>query len=135
MSQENVDLMRKFAAAFERDGMQALRDYADPEIEWHEDPAFPESGIYRGLEAVETYASQFLSEFSEIHYEPIEMIDSGDHVVTEMRIRGVGRLSGAAFDISAWWVGTISGGRLVRCFAYLDRERALEAMGLSESGS
>ena len=132
MSRENVTLVHEFFAAFERDGVAAFRNYADPEIEWHEDPAFPESGIYRGLEAVEAYASQFLSEFSEIHYQPVETIDSGDHVVVNLRISGVGRLSGAAFEISAWWAMTGRDGKTIRCFAYLDRERALEAVGLSE---
>jgi ketosteroid isomerase-like protein len=132
MSQENVEMARRLAAAFDERGVEALRDYCDPQIEWHEDPSFPESGVYRGLEAVEAYARQFLSEFSEIHYVPAETIDSGDHVVSQMRISGVGRMSGASFEISAWWGMTVRDGKIVRCFAYLDRERALEAVGLRE---
>ena len=132
MSEENVKLVHEFFAAFERDGVAAIRSYADPEIEWWEDPAFPESDIYRGLEDVEAYASQFLSEFSEIHYQPVETVDSGNHVVVSLQISGVGGLSGAAFELSAWWAMTARDGKVIRCFAYLDRERAFEAVGLSE---
>jgi ketosteroid isomerase-like protein len=132
MSQENVERVIDFFVAFNRDGVAAFRDYADPEIEWHEDPAFPEAGVYRGLEHVEQYAAQFLDEFSEIHYEPVETIESGDDVVVQLRITGIGRLSGAPVELTGWWVMTIRGGKTARCFAYLDRDRALEAVGLLE---
>lgn len=132
MSQENVAVVRGLAAAFEECGVDALRDYCDPKIEWHEDPFFPEAGVYRGLEAVEAYSAQFLSEFSEIHYEVADAIDSGDHVVASLNVEGVGRASGAGFEISAWWAVTIRDERILRIFAYLDRGRALEAVGLAE---
>jgi ketosteroid isomerase-like protein len=132
MSRENVEVMHRFAAGFEERGVDVFRDHCHPDIEWHEDPSFPESGVYRGIEAVEAYARQFLGEFSEIHYELVETIDSDDHVVANVRITGVGRTSGAEFAVSAWWAGTIHDGKIQRCFAYLDREPALEAVGLRE---
>ncbi len=132
MSRENVEVVRGLAADFEERGVDALRDFCDPQIEWHEDPSFPEADVYRGLEAVEAYSAQFLSEFSEIHYEVADAIDSGDHVVANLDIAGVGRASGAEFEISAWWAVTIRDKRILQIFAYLDRGRALEAVGLAE---
>jgi ketosteroid isomerase-like protein len=130
MSRENLEVVRSLAAAFEERRVEALREHCAPDMEWHEDPSFPEAGVYRGLAAPEAYARQFLAQFSEIHYEPLEMRDSGDHVIVRMRITGVGKASGARFEMSAWWATTIRNGKIVRCFAYLDREQALEAIGL-----
>jgi ketosteroid isomerase-like protein len=132
MSQENVEIVRRLAEAFERGGLDAFREYYHPDIEWHEDPSFPEAGVYRGLEAVEAYNRQFLAEFAEIHYEPQELIDANDSVVANMRIHGRGKASGATFELSAWWVFTLREGRLIRVHAYLDRTQALESAGLSE---
>jgi len=132
MSRENLEVVRRVAAAFEQGGFEAVREHFHPQIEWHEDPSFPESGIYHGLQAVEAYGEQFMSEFATIHYEPGEMLDSGDHVVTKMSIKGVGRASGASFEVSAWWAMTFRDGKIIRGYAYLDRDRALEAVGLRE---
>ncbi len=132
MSRENIEVGRRLAEAFNRGGFDAVRPFFDPALVWYEDPAFPEAGVYRGLQAWEAYARQFLAEFSEIRYEPGEAIDAGDDVVVNMRIRGRGSASGAEFQISAWWALTFRKGKVVRCFSYLDRDRALEAVGLSE---
>jgi ketosteroid isomerase-like protein len=127
-----VELVVRLAEAFERGGLDEFRQYYHPDIEWHEDPSFPEAGVYRGLEAVEAYNRQFLAEFAEIHYEQEELIDANDSVVANMRIHGRGKASGATFELSAWWVFTLREGRLIRVHAYLDRTQALEAAGLRE---
>jgi ketosteroid isomerase-like protein len=132
MSRENVELVRRLADAFEVRSLDAIRPFLDPGLVWHEDPSFPEAGVYRGRDAWEAYARQFLAEFSEIRYEPGEAIDAGDDVVVNMRIRGRGSASGAEFDLSAWWAFTVRDGKVVQCFSYLDRDRALEAVGLRE---
>lgn len=132
MSQENIKLVRTLGGVFSRGRLESLRPFFDVDIEWHEDPSFPEAGVYRGIEAFEEYAGEFIAEFSEIHYEPREIIDAGDDVVANMWIRGRGKTSGAEFELSAWWAITIRDQKVVRCFAYLDRDRALEAVGLSD---
>ncbi len=128
MSEENVELVRRLSEEFSRGSVEAVRPFLHPNIAWHEDPSFPEAGVYRGIDAVEQYASQFIAEFSEIHYEVREAAATGDDVIANMRIQGRGKTSGAAFEISAWWAITIRDHRLLRCFAYLDRDRAIEAL-------
>ena len=133
MSEENVEIVRRLSEALSgRDNLEALRPFLDPDIAWHEDASFPEAGVYYGIEDCEEYARQFIAEFSEIHYEVRESIDAGDDVIANMHIRGRGKTSGADFELSAWWAFTIRDRRVVRCFAYLDRDRALEAIGLRE---
>jgi len=132
MSQENVEIVRKLSEEFSRGSVDAVRPFFHPDITWHEDPSFPEAGVYRGIDAVVEYSRQFIAEFSEIHYEVGECIDFGDDVIASMHIRGKGKTSGAAFELSAWWALTIRDRMVVRGFAYLDRDRALQAVGLSE---
>ena len=132
MSQENVETVRRMAEAFNAAGVDSVRQYFHPQIEWHEDPSFPESGIYRGVEAVTAYTEQFLSEFAGMRYEIAEVADLGEHVLANMRITGSGKASGATFEISAWWAITFREGLVFRGYAYLDRDAALAAVGLSE---
>jgi ketosteroid isomerase-like protein len=132
MSQENIEIVRRLSEEFSRGSVEAIRPFLHPDIIWHEDPSFPEAGTYRGSEAVVEYMQSFIAEFSEIHYEVGECIDAGVEVIANMEIRGSGKTSGAAFEISAWWALTIRDGMVFRGFAYLDRDRALQAAGLSE---
>jgi ketosteroid isomerase-like protein len=132
VSQENVEIVRRMAEAFNSGGLDAARRYYHPEIEWHEDPSFPESGVYRGVEAVIAYNQQFLSEFEAIRYEGEPVASAGEHVVSNMRIAGSGKISGAGFELSAWWAFTVRDGKVVRVYAYLDKDAALEAVGLRE---
>jgi uncharacterized protein len=132
MSEENVEVVRRMFEAFERGGLDAGTSYLHPDIEWHEDPSFPEAGVYRGIEAFQSYARQFLSEWDEFRYQPVELIDAGDHVIANLRISGRGKASGAKFEMSAWWAASFQDGKVIRCYAYTERERALEAVGLRE---
>src|SRR3954469_16161650 len=114
MSQENVEIVRRLAAAFNDGRIEAMRELLDPDVVWHEDPSFPEAGIYRGREEWEAYARQFLAEFSAIRYElgPGETIAAGNNVVMNILVRGRGTASGAEFDVSAWWAFTLRDGKV-----------------------
>ena len=132
MSQENVEITRGMAEAFNAGGLDAARQYYHPQIEWHEDPSFPEAGVYRGIEEVIAYNREFVSQFEDLRYEGEELTAAGEHVVARMRITGTGKTSGAGFDLSAWWAFTIRDGQVVRVYAYLDKDAAFEAVGLTE---
>ncbi len=128
-----MELVGRMIEAFNQGSVDGIRPFLHPEIEWHEDPSFPEAGVYRGVEAFEEYSRQFLAEFSDIRYEARETVEIGDDVIANMQIRGRGKTSGAAFELSAWWAITFQDHRMIRCFAYLDRDRALKAIGADGS--
>lgn len=132
MSQENRELVTAMLKAFNQGGFGAVRPFLDPDVEWHEDASFPEAGIYRGIDAVADYTSQFLAEFAEFNYKPLDLVDVGEHVIANLRITGRGSTSGAEFDFAAWWAMTFRAGKVVRVFAYLDRDAVYEAVGLAE---
>ncbi len=132
MTRENVEITRRMGEAFNAGGLDAARQYYHREIEWHEDPSFPESGVYRGIDEVIAYNQQFLSEFEGLRYEGEELATAGEHVVANMRISGIGKTSGAGFEVSAWWAFTIRDSQVVQVYAYLDKDAAFEAVGLRE---
>jgi len=60
------------------------------------------------------------------------LMDADDKVLAFVRITGVGRASGAEFDIRIAHLWTLRDGLIVRGEGYGDRDRALEAAGLGE---
>jgi uncharacterized protein len=141
MSRENVELIRDtFLSAGGGRRMDVLdpnvvaRVYEtfDPAIEVREDPRFPEAGTYRGIDAVRAYFRQFTEPFDSFVFELDDVLDAGgDQVVLLFHIEGRGKDSGAVFEEDPAWIYTIRDGKVTRIEAYLDREEALEATGLS----
>ena len=132
MSQENVEVMRRFFDAFERDGLHGLLRQLHPEIEWTTTGAFIEAATYRGHEEVLGYLGSMLSEFENSRVVPEEFIDAGDQAVTSWRFSGQGKQSGAAVELTLTSVSSLRDGKIVRIRNYPDKAQALAAVGLSE---
>jgi ketosteroid isomerase-like protein len=135
MSQENVEVIRRMYERWLRNDV-SLFDAFDPEIELHPDPAADWVGVnsvYRGHEGMRQYMRAVYEAFADYRPEIEELLDVGDKVVTLAIERGRGRHSGA--DVEAHHtahVWTMRGGKAVRVDLFLDREKALEAVGLRE---
>jgi ketosteroid isomerase-like protein len=144
MSQGNVDILRRDLEAAAVEGMKVngldheavgrLVQVLHPEVEFREDPTFPEGGVYHGRDAVRDYFKRFSGEFEPFWWEAEELVDADrNRVLALIRVRGRGKGSGAEFDTRGGWLFTFSGGKAVRVDAYLDRREAFEAAGLSEA--
>jgi ketosteroid isomerase-like protein len=106
-------------------------DFLDSAIEVHEDPRFPEAGIYRGHEAAAAYFRQLTDSFDEFAFEAEDFIDLGaDRVLFLFRLRTRGKGSGAAVEERPGWIYTVRNGKAVRIDAYLDRREAFAAAEL-----
>jgi ketosteroid isomerase-like protein len=92
MSQENMNVARRIADGFEAQDFDAVRRNFDSNIEWYEDPSFPEAGVYRGIDAVAEYARQFRSEFAELRYEVVELLEANAHVIARMKVAWKGKV-------------------------------------------
>ncbi len=143
MSQENVEIVRRNLEAAAVAGMRVdgLDDQAidrvvqvfHPEVEFREDPKFPDGSVYHGRDALRAYFKRFSSEFDRFWWEAEDLLGAGDDkVLVLIRVRGRGKGSGAEFDIRGGWLFTMGEGTAVRVDAHLDRREALEAAGLSE---
>jgi ketosteroid isomerase-like protein len=138
MSQENVEIVRALAEAFQRRDHERAFELYDPEIEWDASrcaAVIPEmAGVYRGHEGVRTYWRRFLSAWNDLEFEVDAVRQAGDDVVLLIRDqRQWGRHTGIATEFpSLAMVFTFRGGKVVRVCTYTDRHAALEAVGLRE---
>jgi uncharacterized protein len=132
MSQENVDLARIGYDAFARRDLDAVFELFDPEIEAHDPPEMPDAATHRGHEAVRRDWEQTYDLFEDFSIEVEETLDRGDDVIVFLRYRGRGRESGAEVEAAMTHVWTVRDGKAIRLRQFLDREKALATLGLSE---
>lgn len=66
------------------------------------------------------------------HIEVLEVIDLGERVAAVVRQRGYGASSGAAVELEFAQVFTVRELKAVHVANYTSRQKALEAVGLSE---
>jgi ketosteroid isomerase-like protein len=136
MSQENVDTIREVFDRFNRaDDDRLIDDLFDPAAVWHSRTDEPDTGIYRGAEAIKEMSRMWRGMFEDWRAEPEEFIDAGEFVVVPGWLCGRGRESGAEVREPYAWVYRLRGGKVAEVWEHRDRREALEAVRLSEQGS
>jgi len=137
MSQANVEIVRRLSEMAYREGVNSAMETAiaegrfDNDVEWVEDPAWPDAGTYRGLSAIRSVVAQRTDSF-DVDQQIERLIDAGDDVVAFVRWNGRGHRSGAETETRLATVTTLRAGKVVRVRFYLDRQDALKAVGLEE---
>jgi ketosteroid isomerase-like protein len=141
MSQPNVESMRGLLESYVHGDYGPAIEALDADVElWLDPQTFPESGPFRGREAVVTRLAEVVSSFDDYwaSTEGAELIDAGDWVVMVNRTGGRGRASGAPVE-QLWTVAyQLRDAKIVRIEYHPDKEEALKAIGaaeLSEQGS
>lgn len=135
MSEENVDVVRRAIAAFNRgelDTLAATYDWYHEDLEFLEDPSLPEAAAQRGPAAIEAFFRNFLDLFDDYRFEIEEIIAAGDQVVVVNRQRGRPKGRGTEVDMRNTWVFQFREGMISRITPYWDRSTALAAVGLAE---
>jgi ketosteroid isomerase-like protein len=143
MSQENVEVVRALAQAFQRPEVMALfasgdaeLELADPEIEWDASRTaniMPDlSEVYRGHEGVRAFWRRWLEAWRDLQFEIQDVREAGDEVVLLIRNqRHWGRHSGILTEFPPYaQVFTFRHGKVVRWRSFPDQQSALEAVGL-----
>jgi ketosteroid isomerase-like protein len=132
MSQENVAVVERAWEAFSRGDLDAFfADVAD-DVEFEEDPTFPEAGVFRGREQVTAYIRAFQEQMRDHRFEVEDVRDLGDRVLALVHETARGATSGIDVDQRAAFLYEFRAGLIVRVRAYLDRAEGLEAVGLEE---
>jgi ketosteroid isomerase-like protein len=134
MSQENVEIVEKAYAAFERRDVPAmvelLSDDFELDLSSHPMPDFPDHGV--GAEHVVNMLATYLSGFDDYTLGIMRLMEAGDEIVVLLhdsaRIRGSDGI--VERDLAHVW--TVRAAKLRRLRAYNAHEDALEAVGLSE---
>ncbi len=152
MSQENVELVRRYFEAVERlsaaywQGPRSLADslragevwpefadvmrYLHPNIEWKSALI----GITaRGYESTAHGVDQFLDAAQDYRVNVPEVTDLGDsQVLAVVRLAMKGKASAIDVNATIFSIVTVEGGLIIRMDEFLERAEALEAAGLSE---
>jgi ketosteroid isomerase-like protein len=129
MSQENVEIVRRWVGAYEQD-IDTFRELMHPEIEWA--PFEANHTVFYGPEGAEQIRAGWLDAWAEHHIEIEEIVDGGDDLVVVMHLVGRGRGSGVEIDVRLYPHIRLQDGKAIYVFEHEDRAAALKAAGLEE---
>jgi ketosteroid isomerase-like protein len=134
MSQENVELFRRGAEAWDRgdlDELLALYD-AEAELDFVRFEGWVERPVFRGRAAIRAFFEQWREAFADYRYEVERYVDAGERVLALCSQSGAGPGSTGLAMMRLAQIATFKDGLIVRMENYSDREQALDAVGLSE---
>ena len=133
MPHENVEVVRRMLDAFNRgdvEGVIATFDEGCLLEEPREMPDRPSRG-FRGHDGIREWMAN-LREVAGVRFEARSFTTGGDAVVSELAAQGQGQGSGVPVEWATFAVLRVSNGKIARAQAFLSRDEALEAVGLSE---
>jgi ketosteroid isomerase-like protein len=134
MSQENVEKLRRGYEVLNREGVDAVLNlgFIDPDIVVRESQDVPDTDIYCGHDGMRRLLGMFFETFDDVRLESEEFRDLGDRCLVGVRTVGRGKGSGVPIDQVIWHLWWEGSGAANALQIFNDRERALEAVGLSE---
>jgi ketosteroid isomerase-like protein len=134
MSQENVEVVRRTYAEWERGKVTAGVELFDPEIVFESFmPDANERVVATGPEEVESFMRDFLAQWRDYRLIADEIREVGKNkVLVAGRQAATGRKSGVEVEDPMCSVWTFRDGRVVGLLFEPDVQTALEAAGLSE---
>ena len=140
MSLENVEVVRRMYSLLSDRGAWRRREYdhlfheyCSADYELIPPPAYPDAAAsYRGLEGVHQWERLIDEIWIDWGFEAERFFDAGDQVAVFVRTSGTARQSGAPVEIFVAHVLTLKDGRVTRTEVFLNRQEALEAVGLRE---
>jgi ketosteroid isomerase-like protein len=136
MSQENLDALRRLYAEWAEGNLWALREIADPDIEWEWTARMASivggPRIYRGLEEIGATTLEWIENWDFYWMTAEDFIEAGDEIVVPMHLHARTSNSDRVLEQHITAVWTLHEGKALRVRYYDDKAEALEAVGLSE---
>jgi ketosteroid isomerase-like protein len=114
VSQENVEIVRRVYAAWNRDDTAAVLDDLDPAMEWWDRDDDPDAMVHRGHDGVRDQISGIRDAWVEFQVRPQELIEAGDFVVAPYRALAGGRTSGMELVVAEVHVFRLRAGKIVQ---------------------
>jgi ketosteroid isomerase-like protein len=131
VSQENVEIVRRAHAEFER-GNFWVPEFFDPGVRvvWLGAIGMEDETV--GLPDLSRALMDWMRSWEQVTTVPERVIDAGDQVVIIAEWRGRGRASGVVTKWRYGAVWTLRDGKVTSIISYTDPDAALKAMGLEE---
>jgi ketosteroid isomerase-like protein len=126
MSEENVEIFKRAAEAWNRDDFDTWIEQHDPEVEW-----FALMEVYRGRAGVRRVWESFKGDMQiTVRFDDIR--DLGDTVLALGEMKSTGRTTGLNFTDEVAQLVTYRDGRAIRVRDFASHAEGLEVAGLSE---
>jgi ketosteroid isomerase-like protein len=134
MSEEHVEIVRRFWAALNEDPPRLPLEFVDESTEIRNPPEFPLKGPFRGREGARVWMQEVWEILTGLHFEVEDVIDAGDGetVISVQRVQGETRHMRLGTNLRWAAVWTFRAGKVLRAQGYMSRQEALEAAGVSE---
>ena len=132
MSQESMDVVQAAIDAYFRGDESAMLDRAAPDIIVTQFPDQPDVRDYRGHEGLLQVMAEWIGIWDDWSVEILHIREIGDRVLVDARQRGLGKGSGAPFEVEVAFVFTVRHDKIVRWQMFHSEQQALKAVGLSE---
>ena len=131
MSQENVEIVRRWNAAYNRRDMKTLFALTASDFEFRSIFLTMES-VFRGHEGLDAYFEAIEDAYERFVVLADEFIDAGAAVLVVAHVDWRGKGSGAEGMMPLLVAAWLRAGEVFRIETFTDRSEALEAVGLSE---
>ena len=131
MSAANVEILRAFYEAIDGGDWDTAKRYLSPQFEWEPDRRHPSAGVYRGAEGLKRFLDEMDAPFEHTEIEVEEILARDDKLVSLLTIRRRPQGGSAQLEIRIGEVWTVRDGQLLHGAGFRQRERALEAAGLT----
>ena len=128
---DNVELVRQLWSAFERGGVEAVLEIADPDVEW--EPYAGGGTVYHGHDGLRAYFDERRARNEETDARLYSAFAKGESVVArgEVRIKS----DHGIVTMQPGWLYEFRDGKLVRLRGFPTQEAALRAAGLAPHDS
>jgi ketosteroid isomerase-like protein len=133
MSEENVELARRYVEAFNQGVLDATEHLRHPDVEVVDPPNLPDADTYVGEAAGRARVESLMAFGWDGQFRVREYLEAGEEVVVIWQMKGRGAIGEVPLDIPELaHIIAFEGGLVRRVRQYLTRAEALEAAGLSE---
>lgn len=134
ISQAVIETLHAGYEAFNLGDWEAVFQAAPPDFELVTADRVTSPGTYRGREEARRFFEDLFEPFEEVVIEPEEFLESGDRIVVLLVVRSRPRGSSAVVANRIGHLWTVRDSEIVRLQIFPERDKALEAAGLSEQG-
>jgi ketosteroid isomerase-like protein len=132
MADQDLDVMRRWADAWNRSDLEAFADTFDPDAELITDPSWMEAGPFRGRAAIKAWYEGLTESWDGRDAVVLkELFEANENVIARIDWQVRGRSSGIDTELDATSINTIRRGRIARQQWYFDHTEALAAVGLA----
>jgi ketosteroid isomerase-like protein len=125
-----VETVRRAHEALNAGDVEALLDECDPDFRLDMSDRVLNPHVYEGHEGIRQFLADVHEAWETFTWEPEELVESGDLVLSLIRSTGRGRGSGLEVDRRAAMIWTVPAERAVSLRFFRDRAAAREAAGL-----